>query len=92
MGSEMCIRDRVYSGTMAQLGLVVAEAAEAEPLVMRLVALVVLVEVVLVALQTLVVELREPLEQRTLAEAVVALVGTQPHIKQLLVALVALES
>ena len=77
---------------MAQLGLVVAEAAEAEPLVMRLVALVVLVEVALVALQTLVVELREPLEQRTLAEAAVALVGTQPHIKQLLVALVALES
>tara|TARA_E500000081_G_C5998164_1_gene289914 strand:+ start:530 stop:763 length:234 start_codon:yes stop_codon:yes gene_type:complete len=77
---------------MAQLGLVVAEAAEAEPLVMRLVALVVLEEVVLVALQTLVVELREPLEQRTLVEAVEALVGTQPHIKQLLVALVALES
>jgi hypothetical protein len=74
---------------MAQLGLVVAEAAEAEPLVMRLVALVVLEEVALVALQTLVVELREPLEQRTLAEAVVALVETQPHIKQLLVALVA---
>jgi hypothetical protein len=77
---------------MAQLGLVEEEEAQAEVVVMRLVAVVVLVEVVLVALQTLVVELREPLEQRTLAEAVVALVETQPHIKQLLVALVALES
>ena len=74
---------------MARLGLVAEAAAEAEALVMRLAALVVLVEVVPVALQTLVVELREPLEQRTLAEAVVALVETQPHIKQLLVALVA---
>ena len=58
---------------MARLGLVAEAAAEAEALVMRLAALVVLVEVVPVALQTLVVELREPLEQRTLAEAVVAL-------------------
>jgi len=74
---------------MAQLGLVEAVEAEAEALVMRLVGLVVLVEVALVALQTLVVELREPLEQRTLAEAVVALVETQPHIKQLLEALAA---
>jgi hypothetical protein len=74
---------------MAQLGLVAEAAEEAEPLVMRLVALVVLVEVVLVALQILVVELREPLEQRTLVVAAEALVGTQPHIKQLLVALVA---
>ena len=74
---------------MAQLEAVEAVEAAAEALVMRLVALVVLVEVALVALQTLVVELREPLEQRTLAEAVVALVETQPHIKQLLVALAA---
>ena len=77
---------------MAQLGLVVAEAAEAEPLVMRLVALVVLVEVVPVALQTLEVELLELLEQRTLAEAVEELVETHLHINQLLVALVVLES
>ena len=74
---------------MARLGLVAEAAAEAEPLVMRLVALVVLVEVVLVALQILVVELRGPLEQRTLAAAAAALVGTQPHIRQLLAALVA---
>ena len=74
---------------MAQLEPVEAAAAQAEALVMRLVALVVLVEVVPVALQTLVVGLREPLEQRTLAEAVVVLVETHIHIKQLLVVLVA---
>jgi len=45
-----------------------------------------------VALQTLVVELLELLEQRTLAVAVAVLVETHLHIKQLLVALVALES
>tara|TARA_B100001063_G_C16320450_1_gene337297 strand:+ start:253 stop:486 length:234 start_codon:yes stop_codon:yes gene_type:complete len=77
---------------MAQLGLAAAVAAEAEPLLTQMVALVVLEEVALVALQTLVVELREPLEQRTLAEAEAVLVETQVHIKQLLVALVALES
>ena len=77
---------------MAQLEPVEAEAAEAEALVMRLVVLVVLVEVVPVALQTLVVGLREPLELRTLAEAVEALVETHIHIKQPLAEPVALES